>query len=228
GRLSLRVLGGSEQPVVLARSAEGRYLLIGGSMAPTSLADQVGKTLPPFTRELDFLVIPACGKADVSGLFGLSDEFRIGQVLWACDPERIQTTRRLYQSFQEAQVPQRRLTSADALMLGTNAEAQFNLSEDHLAAMLISQDDFHAQVLFENTAGASEKHLELLILPGAAASEPASASTALQAQIAIFTSHVPEGLPNRLSTHYLPVQAADYTWTEASSDGRQIWLNRLK
>ncbi len=102
----------------------------GGALPSTSLAEQLGRALPPFQRELDALVIPACGRDDVQGLFGLNESVCIGAVYWACNPERLQTTRRLYAAFQEAGITQRRLQAEDSLLLDPGASIGFELGQD--------------------------------------------------------------------------------------------------
>ena len=61
-RLHLRALNSPEKPVLLVRAARADALLVGGALPSTSLAEQLGRALPPSQRELDGLVIPACGR----------------------------------------------------------------------------------------------------------------------------------------------------------------------
>ncbi|MFZ3151059.1 MAG: ComEC/Rec2 family competence protein [Anaerolineaceae bacterium] len=224
GKLNLRVLGDSEQPVVLVESAEGRYMLVGGSLPSASLAEQLGKFLPPFTRELDLVVIPACGKADVSGLFGLAGQFRIGQVLWACDPERIQTTERLYQSFQKEQVLQRRLVPGMSLDLGGGGQAYFTFSEEDLASIQLTQGDFHAQVVFDDSQINAGENLTVLITASQSREAETIGKTA-KPQVTILTSIPKLEQAAQFASSYFPVRAGDYRWVEVSSDGRQFWLS---
>jgi hypothetical protein len=75
-RLHLRALTARSSPCCCVRGRR-RTLPAGGRRAAlTSLAEQLGRALPPFQRELDGLVIPACGRDDVQGLFGLNESVR--------------------------------------------------------------------------------------------------------------------------------------------------------
>lgn len=224
GKLNLRVLGDSEQPVVLVESTEGRYMLVGGSLPSASLAEQLGKFLPPFTRELDLVVIPTCGKADVSGLFGLAGQFRIGQVLWACDPERIQTTRRLYESFQKEQVLQRRLVPGMSLDLGGGGQAYFTFAEEDLASMQLTQGDFYAQVVFDDSQINAGENLTVLITGSQSGAAETIGKTA-KSQVTILTSFPKLEQTAQIASGYFPVRAGDYRWVEVASDGRQFWLS---
>ena len=219
GKLHVRALSGSEKPVVLLRTGGGRYVLVGGSLTASSLAHQLGTALPPFSREIDALVIPACGKADVSGLFGLTESFTLGKVYWGCDPERIQTTRRLYAAFQQAQVPQQRLQPTDQLDL-RGAQLAFTFGEESLAAVQIDQANFHALINYSAASSAIDKPTSVFIGPEM---PPASA-----AQLTLLTAALPLDAPNLLPNANALVLAHDYAWVETSSDGYNIWINGVK
>jgi hypothetical protein len=219
GKLHVRVLSGSEKPVVLLRTGGGRYVLVGGSLEASSLAQQLGAALPPFSRTLDALIIPACGKADVSGLFGLTESFTLGKVYWGCDPERIQTTRRIYTAFQQAQVPQQRLQPANQLDLG-GAQLAFAFGKESLAALQIDQADFHALISYDASFSPKDNSIGLLIN-----STMPPASTA---QLTLLTGAPPLEALSIASNADAIMLANNYTWVETSSDGTNIWINGVK
>jgi len=219
GKLHVRVLSGAEKPVVLLRTGGGRYVLVGGSLGASTLAQQLGTALPPFSREVDALIIPSCGKADVSGLFGLTQNFTLGKVYWGCDPERIQTTRRIYAAFQQAQVPQQRLQPTDQLDLG-GAQLVFTFGEESLAAVQIDQANFHALINYSAAASARDNPTSVFIGPEM---PPASA-----AQLTLLTAALPLEAPNIASNAGAIVLASDYTWVETTFDGYNIWINGVK
>lgn len=219
GKLHVRVLSGAEKPVVLLRTGGGRFVLVGGSLGASTLAQRLGEALPPFSRELDALIIPACGKADVSGLFSLTDSFTLGKVYWGCDPERIQTTRRIYAAFQQAQVPQQRLQPTDQLDL-SGAQLAFTFGEESLAAVQIDQANFHALINYNAAASARYNPTSVFIGPEM---PPASA-----AQLTLLTVALPLEAPNIASKAGAIVLASDYTWVETTSDGYNIWINGVK
>ncbi len=219
GKLHVRVLSGSEKPVVLLRTGGGSFVLVGGSLEASSLAQQLGAALPPFSRQIDALVIPSCGKADVSGLFGLTESFTLGKVYWGCDPERIQTTRRIYTAFQQAQVPQQRLRPMDLLDLG-GAQLAFSFGEESLAALQIDQADFHALISYSAAAFRKNKSISLFI-------SPAMPSDSV-AQLTLLTAAMPLEESNIASNAGAIVLASNYTWVESTSDGYNIWINGVK
>lgn len=219
GKLHVRVLSGTEKPVVLLRTGGGRFVLVGGSLGASTLAQQLGTALPPFSRGVDALIIPSCGKADVSGLFGLTQSFTLGKVYWGCDPERIQTTRRIYAAFQQAQVPQQRLQPTDQLDLG-GAQLVFTFGEESLAAVQIDQANFHALINYSAAASARDNPTSVFIGPEM---PPASA-----AQLTLLTAALPLEAPNIASNAGAIVLASDYTWVETTFDGYNIWINGVK
>jgi len=73
------------------------------------LSEQIESLLPPFKRELEVVIIPACRQDQLSGLFGLTRQVKVGQVLWGCDPEERQISKRLWSSFAAEGIPQARL-----------------------------------------------------------------------------------------------------------------------
>jgi hypothetical protein len=217
-RLHLRALNSPEQPVLLVRSAGGRYLLVGGALPSTSLAEQLGRALPPFQRELDGLVIPACGRDDVQGLFGLNESVRIGAVYWACNPERLQTTRRLYAAFQEAGITQRRLQAEDSLLLDPGASIGFELGEDSLKGLRLQSGDFSALIQYE----------------AAASQEPASlwigtfAADMPEGQVRLAVGPRPLTNPARDPESRSLIALVDWTWVEAITDGRELRIVAVK
>ena len=137
----------------------------------------------------------------------------------SCDPERIQTTRRIYAAFQQAQVPQQRLQPTDQLDLG-GAQLVFTFGEESLAAVQIDQANFHALINYSAAASARDNPTSVFIGPEM---PPASA-----AQLTLLTAALPLEAPNIASNAGAIVLASDYTWVETTSDGYNIWINGLK
>jgi len=201
------------------RTSGGRFLLLGGSLEASTLAQQLGQALPPFSRELDALIIPACGKADVSGLFGLTESFTLDTVYWGCDPERIQTTRRLYAAFQQAQIPQRRLAANDLIDLG-GAQLAFIFGEESIAALQVNQQNFNAVIDYDPSA-LSQKNSNSLIV---SAEIPKTAA----AQLVLLTGALPIAQEDKPTWVNGLILANEYAWVETTTDGTNIWINGVR
>jgi len=217
-QLHVRVFNSPEQPVALLRGASGRYLLIGGALSAASLAEQTGTALPPFQRELDALIIPVCGRDAVQGLFGISEQLRIGAVYWACDPNRLQTTHRLYAAFQSAGIPQRRLQPEDALLLDEGAQVSFELGTDALAALRVKRGGFSALIEYE--AAVSREPTSLWV--GSFGTEMPSS----QVQLAVGPRPLSAADQQSETGGLIPV--SDWTWVEIVTNGKEMRIVAVK
>ena len=70
-----------ENHPVLVQTAEGRTILIGGSSSPSGLLAAVGGQLPFWKREIDLLIVPRADAAELNGLLGILDRYRVKQVV---------------------------------------------------------------------------------------------------------------------------------------------------
>ena len=225
GKLALRVFQTSSEPVVLVRTSAGRYLLVGGSLPANSLAQQVSNALPTFSRQLDYLLIPSCSRDSVSGLFDLTSQLQIQQVVWACDPERLQTTQRLYETFAQEQIDQMRLSDNQVFDLGNGAQAIPSLSEEKLQSLLIIHEGFKSQINFDPGYSLLPADLSLLIaenLPEVPQYRLAPSSAALMVAQSGLDEVISAGF------NYQPLYYSQYTWLEASSDGKHLWIKGFK
>lgn len=235
GQLSFEVLAGSNNPVVLIESPTGRFLLLNGAVPGSALKESLGKALPFNHRELDFLVIPSCRKDDVDGLVGLSEHVSIGTALWACDPERIQTTRRLYQDMQADKVIQATFTEGDWLDLGQDASLKLLDNGSEETYIQVNWEDFSALMVFgkpmlkyyEKTSPHS-----LLILPGQ--TEPDDLDITKIEEMhpqAVILSVDKQQLPldgsfllSDLLNGFSIIRTDQLGWVNVRTDGQQMWL----
>ena len=152
GRLSMVLIPSNEQPVVFVQSPSGRSVLINASTDARRLSEHLSRLLPFGTSELDVVIIPSCKRDDVIGLIGLNDHVNISQVYWVCEPDRIQTTKLLYQAFESAGVDQRGLFVDDYLDLGEGASLKLLESSDDSKQFSVIWKGFSALLLVGDTA----------------------------------------------------------------------------
>jgi len=235
GQLSFQVLAGSNNPVVLIESPTGRFLLLNGAVPGSALKETLGKALPFNHRELDFLVIPSCRKDDVDGLVGLSKHVSIGTALWACDPERIQTTRRLYQDMQADQVIQATFTEGDWLDLGQDASLKLLDSGSEETYIQVNWEDFSALMVFGKPM---LKYYEktnpysLLILPGQTGPEDLDISKIEEMHPqAVILSVDQQQLPldgsfslSDFLNGFSIIRTDQLGWVNVRTDGQKMWL----
>ncbi len=234
GKLSLNLLPDSDNPVALIETPGGRYVLINGSVKASSLREETGKTLPFGRQELDMLVIPLCRKDDVSALIDLQDHFKIDKVVWACDPDVIQTTRQLYQSYQEAQVSQTLLSNGAWLELGNDAKltlleggkdaSTFSLEWERYNALLVFGDPEKLKLNIPVTS-------PVMILPGSSSLEEADLFAGSSPQLVLLSVNenslpLDGDLPLAGVFSGVPLLRTDQAGSiRLSTDGEQLWID---
>ncbi len=131
GRLHVRFFGESKTPTSLIISPGGGTILINGAKSPGNLADDLIEALPPFSHYLNAIIIPLCKQDEVKGLMDLDARLAIGTVYWGCDYQRIQTTQRLYNSFEAAHIRQIAINDDEYLKIGQTGNLKFVRSGEH-------------------------------------------------------------------------------------------------
>lgn len=236
GQLTLTMLPGGENPVVLVESPGGRFLLINGAANASTLHEHLGKFLPFGYRQLDMLVIPSCKLDDVSGLVGLTGRVKVSQVVWACDPERIQTTRQLYRTFTDANIPQTNFAVGDQLDLGNGVMITLVTSVDNKAVLNLVWEDFSASLVVGEAAPSTAidgRLASLWILPGDLKEPtiPAFTSSPLVAWLAVDPDSLPlSGDPEILEAlkGIIPLRSDQAGWLRLTTDGRKAWFSSQK
>ena len=212
GRLQLTIFGQSEVPMLLVRNPAGQYILVNGESEPAILSEQIESMLPPFKRELEVVIVPGCQQDQLSGLFGLTRQVKVGQVLWGCDPENRQISKRLWSSFAAEGIAQRRLTG-DELLDFQPGSLRFSVAEGVLQALVLEQKGFIGQVMFDGQVEPLQ-NASLLVQPWQAGlAEP-------NAQVWVLTG---EGEREEAGD---ALWAGDYRWLKVETDGQQQWLSK--
>ena len=208
GRLKLRILPAEDRANLLITTPSGRHLFLGGSGSANGLNASLSQALPLTHQELDWLIIPRCGRSDVSALFSLPEQILVRQVLWLCDWERIQTTQTLFTRFSQLGLSQRKALAEDALLLGPGLLLNFGLQEDVLESVRIEAVNF--SILFEKDGSVSD------------------AGMLLTPDQLILNNLGCTGTCPALASSVAPYKLADYAWLEIQSDGKSLFLNGKK
>ena len=86
GRLHVMVMDVGMGEGVLLQSPTGRYVLINGGESTSQLSYSLGRWLPLFHRQLDYLVVASSQEEQVAALPGVVPRFSPESVLWAGTP----------------------------------------------------------------------------------------------------------------------------------------------
>ena len=212
GRLLLTVFGQSATPMLLVRNPAGQYILVTGESEPAILSEQIESLLPPFERKIEVVIIPDCRQDQLSGLFGLTRQVKLGQVLWGCDPDARQISKRLWSSFAAENITQTRLTGEELLDFQPGS-LSFAMAEEKLQALVLDHGDFSGQVIFEDS-GEPVPSASLLVQPWQEElAEP-------EAQVWVLTG---DGEREKASS---ALWGDGYRWLRVETDGQRLWLSK--
>jgi competence protein ComEC len=212
GRLHVTIFGQSTAPMLLLRNPAGQYILVNGESEPSILSEQIESLLPPFNRRIEIVIIPGCQQDQLSGLFGLTRQVKLGQVLWGCDPEDRQISKRLWSAFAAEGIAQMRL-NGDELLDFQPGSLSFSMEKVKLQALILEQADFSGLVVFESMEEFPQS-TSLVVQPW---QEELRES---EAQVWVLTGDGErENAENAL-------WAADYRWLRVETDGQQQWLSQ--
>ncbi|HSN94715.1 MAG TPA: ComEC/Rec2 family competence protein [Anaerolineaceae bacterium] len=205
GRLKLRIIPGQDRANLFITTPSGRHIVVGGSGSANALSASLSQALPLTHQELDWLVIPRCGRSDVSALYSLPEQIKVRQVLWLCDWERIQTTKTLFNRFSQLGLSQRKALTEDALLLEPGLTLEFGLREDLLESIHIEAINF--SFLFEKEGAETNSGLQLT-----------------PEKLILSTSNC-TGICPEIESGFASYNLADYAWLEIQSDGRSLSLS---
>ena len=212
GRLHVTIFGQSATPMLLLRNPAGQYILVNGESEPAILSERIESLLPPFDRKIAVVIIPDCRQDQLSGLFGLTRQVKVGQVLWGCDPEDRQISKRLWSSFAAEEIPQTRLIG-DELLHFQPGSLSFQMADGKLQTLVIEQGGFTGQVVFEDQLEPVQNS-SLLVQPWQDGLSEA------EAQVWVLT-----GSGERAKVGNA-LWAEDYLWLRVETDGQQQWLSK--
>ena len=210
----MTIFGESDKPMLLVRNPAGQYILVNGESEPAILSEQIESLLPPFERKLEVVIIPDCRQDQVSGLFGLTRQVKVKQVLWGCDPDDRQISKRLWSSFAAEGIAQTRLAGGELLSFKPG-NLGFKMADEKLQALVLEHGGFTGQVIFQDLEKTA-KSTTLLVQPWQAGlAEP-------KAQVWVLTGN---GEGERAEN---ALWASDYRWLRMETDGQELWLyNKL-
>jgi competence protein ComEC len=211
GRLAITIFGESDTPMLLVRNPAGQYILVNGESEPAILSEQIESLLPPFERKLEVVIIPDCRQDQVSGLFGLTRQVKVGQVLWGCEPDDRQISKRLWSSFAAEGISQTRLTGGELLDFRPGS-LSFTMADENLQALVLKQAGFTSWVIFEYS-GEPVPPTSLLVQHWQEGLGEA------KAQVWVLTG---DGEREKAGN---ALWAADYHWLRVETNGLQQWLS---
>ena len=144
GLLHMTVFDVGSGDAILIRTPGGRTLLIDGGPSSSRLSDALGRRLPVWQRDLDYLVIAATGAEQVSVLPLTVERFSPKQVLWFGPATGDYAALALRRQLTQAQIPILSAQTGQQLELGQGATLQILAVTSRGAILLLCWDRFRA------------------------------------------------------------------------------------
>jgi competence protein ComEC len=244
GRLHMTLLNTNDDTslgdTILIQSPAGRYVLINGGPSASILSESLGRRLPLFHRQLDYLVVTASYKGQLAALPSVVKRFPPANVLWAGSAVAFPDARYLYTEINQSQIATTDATSGQILDLGNGANLHVLTSGKRGAIFSLEWKSFRALL----PLGANFEELEslhwgqdigrvtALILAdnGLASANPPEWINNLRPQV-ILLSVAPknrQGFPSPETLDTIagyPLLRTDQNgWIHLSTDGDRLWV----
>jgi len=240
GLLHLTVLEVGTGDAVLLQTPEGRYVLINGGPSTRQLSDGLGRRLPPFHREMDWLVLASPRGEQIASLPRLVERFTPTNVLWAGLQSPSREADYLRESLTSLQVPVTEAQVGHCLELGHGALLKVLTSGNRGAVLLLEWNRFRALLPMGVNDGDMEStrmgldigQVTVLLLAdnGYAPTNPPEWIDNLNPQL-VLLSVAPDdrdGLPDRQTLEtlrgYTLLRTDQNGWIEVRTDGEQMWV----
>jgi competence protein ComEC len=239
GLLHVTILDVGEGDGVLIQSPTGRYVLIDGGPSSIALSDALGRRLPLFDRQLDWLILAGTKEDQIGGLSETITRFAPKQVLRS-GPPRLGPYHYLMDQIVEAEIGIFQAEVGHTLDLGEGAALEVFAIGDQGAIYLLNYRNF----TFLLPAGADpdlvsdtllwDQFIPVtgLLLPdgGNASVNPPKWLSQLQPTFALISvdSGNLRGLPSPEALQALESRTVLRTdlngWIEIETDGERMWV----
>ena len=241
GNLHLTFLDVGSADAVLIQTPDGEHILINGGERISDLSSELGRRLPPFQREIAWLIVASPQEEDLAALPRTLERFPPAQVLWSGNREASYASRSLDRFISDNGIPITYAETGQILELGQNATLQLQAVGARGSVILIEWDSFRALLpigmdfdSLESTKNLGEMSVLLLPDSGFAPLNPPVWINTLNPQLAILSVAADDrdGLPpdetlEALRTYEL-LRTDLHGWLHITTDGAQLWVEKGK
>jgi competence protein ComEC len=158
GQLHITFLNVGSADGILIQTPEGRNVLINGGESATELSDALGRRLPFFSRQLDWLVIAATQENQLAALPRVMDIHPPKNVLWSGNVQASFPAETLDKFFADGGIPVSRAETGQRLELGGGPSVEVQAVGARGSVLLVQYKNFRALL----PIGLSEGMLEEL------------------------------------------------------------------
>ena len=240
GRLHVTFLDVGSADGVLIKTPSGQFVLVNGGESPSALADQLGRRIPPFSRDLDYLVVASTQENQVAALPRVLEQYRPKAVLWAGNPEASFSSLRLSEWLTASSIPRGEAITGTVFDLGDGAQLRILAVSARGAILSVEMGSFKVVlpigVDFDSLKGLKNgKDLGpmtalLLSESGYGPSNPTEWLANLKPDMVVLSVAAgdPDGLPSPELVKALENANLTRTdvngWIDLASDGQQVWI----
>lgn len=244
GRLHLTFLKVGTADGILIETPAGRHILINGGPSTSQLSDELGRRIPPLSRQLDWLVVASTQEDQVAALPRTLERFPPRQVLWAGKTEASFPARQLEDWLTSQSIPITNAETGQTLDLGSGAVLKVLQTNPRGAILLIEWHEFRAllpigvnfEALTELDYGKNVGSINVLLLAesGLGQVNPPEWIKNLRPQVVILSVEAgnQQGLPSEETIQalegYSLLRTDQQGWISITSDGGQMWIEAEK
>ncbi len=236
-RLHITFFDVGSADAILIQTPDGANILINGGERASVLSSELGKRLPPFHRELDWLIVASPQDEDLAALPRTLERFSPSEVLWSGNREASYASRDLQRYLTENEIPITYAETGHRLILGEKLFLEIQDSGTRGAVILIEWNSFRAFLpigmdfkSLEESQEIGKVSLHLLTDSGYASINPPELIDALHPQLIILSVDAGDefGLPHdstlRAIEDYSLLRTDQNGWVHVSTDGIQMWV----
>ncbi len=240
GRLHVTILDVGTGDAILIQTPEGRYVLVSGGPSSSKLSTALGRRLPLFHRQLDFLVVASPREEQVAALPRVVERFPPTQVLWAGPPNMSSDSRYLQQTLAELNIPIITAEPGYELDLGEGVRLEVLTTGKRGAILLLTWEDFRMLL----PIGAEFESMEALSMggdigpvtallladSGYAPLNPSEWIQKLNPQVILISVRAGDynGLPSpetlEVVEGYTLLRTDQNGWIQITTDGVEMWV----
>ena len=226
---------------VLITTPSGKHLLINGGPSVTTLSDELGRRMPAFNRNLDWLIVAATEEDQVAALPRVIERYPPAAVLWSGNEQASFSARVLDEFLTVQNIPVTLAEPDQILDLGDGATLQVLTTGPRGSVLLLEYKNFRTllpvgisfEALDELRNGASVGPVSVLSLAdsGYAPSNPPEWIAYLNPELILLSVQAGDidGMPDaetlEIIKDYSLLRTDESGWVEISTNGEQMWVN---
>ncbi len=238
GQLHLTFFSVGSANAILIQTPGGRNVLIDGGASASRLSDQLGRRLPFFSKNLDWLVVASTAESEIQALPRVMEIYPPKQTLWSGNVQASYSAQRLMKFFAARGIPVHQAEAGQKLKIGEEIFIQTLAAGSRGSVLLVEYKNFRALLpigvdaetyaALENGKSLGKIDALLLADSGYAPSNPPEALKNFNPRVFILSVEAgdPDGLPDRATLDALegyPLLRTDlHGWVSIVTDGNEM------